>query len=67
MSLTNISGERYELDRDGTVYSPNDYGICDGCGDDLDEDSEYFHFYGWLCTGCIDEMDKQEGADDDDD
>ena len=32
-----MTGERYETDRDGTVYHPSDdRGICDGCGDDID-------------------------------
>ena len=53
----NMTGERYETDRDGTVYHPSDdRGICDGCGDDLEDDSEWFSMEGWLCPACINEL-----------
>ena len=58
-----MTGERYETDRDGTVFHPSDdRGICDGCGDDLDDGSKWFSMEGWLCAACIDEL---EGDDDD--
>ena len=60
-----MTGERYETDRDGTVFRPSDdRGICDGCGDDLDDDSKWFSDCGWLCSCCIEEVDAEEGDDD---